>query len=203
MVAEIADVWKVSLPKIMDGVTGRGVWAALNASRPIVLEEGVFVLGVPMGTGDLVGHLRIPATQRLIESTVSQAAGTPLKLRIIDGTAPDDWAMAKRRDAERRRLQEAQMAKLKNELEAKTSWDTIYESLARRYAAVSNKSLPQNRARFYEEAIETVVEARKGMPNLDEQQERNFARCLERVSQYTEVPGTLVALDVLRRAGEL
>lgn len=203
MVAEIADVWKESLPQVLNGVTGRGVWAALNAARPVTMEEGVFVLGVPMGTGDLAGHLRVHATQRLIETTVASKMGQPVKVRIIDGIDLDDWNMVKRRDAERRRLQDAEMAKMRAELEAKTSWDTVYESLARRYAAIANKSLPQNRARFYEEAIEVVADARKAIAAFDEQQERNFARCLERVTQYTEVPSTLVARDVLKATGEL
>jgi len=75
--------------------------------------------------------------------------------------------------------------------------------LSRKYAAVANKSLPQNRARFFEEGVELVVEARKAQQNFDELQERNFARCLERLAQYAELPSAIVAREVLTRSGEL
>jgi vacuolar-type H+-ATPase subunit H len=88
-------------------------------------------------------------------------------------------------------------------MKARTSWDQVYEQLSRRWSAVGNKSLPQNRARFFEEAIEIVAEARKEMQSSDDMSERNFARCLERVAQYVEMPSTLVATLVLQRAGEL
>jgi hypothetical protein len=200
---DAAAIWKTTLPTVLNGVTGRGVWAALNAARAIAVDEGVLVLGVPTADQELAGHLRMPTTQRLIEVTASKHAGSNLRVRIIDGTTEEDYERAKRRDAERRRLQQAEMTKLRAEMEAKTSWETVYEQLSRRYAAVTNKSLPQNRARFFEEGAELVAEARKSMERHDELAERNFARCLERLAQYADIPSTIVAAEVLRRAGEL
>ena len=95
------------------------------------------------------------------------------------------------------------MVKMRAELESRTSWDTVYEQLSRRYAAVTNKSLPQNRARFFEEALELIAEARRTQATFDDIGERNFARCLERLAQYSEVPSTIVAIQVLQKSGEL
>ena len=201
--AQLAEVWRGALPKILQGVTGRGVWTALNGAVPITLEEGVFVLGVPPQDNALGAHLRLPSTSQLIERNVSQGLGSQIRLRVIDGTTTEDWELVKRRDVERRRLQEAELTKMKAELQAKTSWEGVYEQLSRRFASVSNRSLPQNRARFLEEAIAIVAEARKGQTEFDDLGERNFARCLERVAQYTEIPSAIVAKEVLSRAGEL
>jgi hypothetical protein len=201
--ADLAEVWNEALPTIRKGVTGMGVWAALNAARPVALEEGVFVMGLPHEDSALAAHLRIPHTQRLVETTVAGLLNAPVKLRVIEGTSTTDYELVKRRDAERRRLQEAEMTKLRAEMAGRTSWESVYEGLSRRYAAVSNKSLPQNRARFFEEAVELVAEARKGQENWDDASERSFARCIERLAQYSEVPSTLVAAQVLQRAGEL
>src|SRR5579862_4147862 len=151
--AQLAEVWRGALPKILQGVTGRGVWTALNGAVPITLEEGVFVLGVPPQDNALGAHLRLPSTSQLIERNVSQGLGSQIRLRVIDGTTTEDWELVKRRDVERRRLQEAELTKMKAELQAKTSWEGVYEQLSRRFASVSNRSLPQNRARFLEEAI--------------------------------------------------
>ncbi len=200
---DVVEIWKQALPPVLQGVTGRGVWTALNAVRPVVLEDGVLVLGLGFREGELAGHLRLPALSRLMESTVSTVIGSPTRVRVIDGSTVEDWEVVKRRDAERRRIHEAEMQKQRTELKAKSSWDTVYEQLSRRWAAVSNKSLPQNRARFFEEAVEIIAEARKNQGEYDELGERNFARCLERLSQYSELPSTLVAMTILQRAGEL
>ncbi len=195
--------WKEALPKIQNSVTGRGVWAALNAARPIAFEEGVLVLGVPHEDSELSGHLRIPSTKRIMELMLTEVAGSTVVVRIIDGTTQADLDIVKRRDGERRRLEDLEMAKMRAELSAKTSWDGIYEQLSRRFAAVTNKSLPQNRARFFEEAVELIANARKDQTTFDDLGERNFARCLERLAQYVEIPSTLVAHAILKRSEEL
>jgi hypothetical protein len=201
--ADVFELWKSALPKVVQSVTGRGVWAALNAAKPVALEDGLLVLGIAPQDSELTGHLRIHATQRVIETIVSQLHGSSLRVRIIDGTTIEDYEISKRRDVERRRLQEQEMAKMRTEMKARTSWDTVFEQLSRRYAAVPQKSLAQNRARFYEEAIELVVDARKEMTAIDDAAERSFARCIERIAQYVEIPTTVVALEILKRSGEL
>jgi hypothetical protein len=95
------------------------------------------------------------------------------------------------------------MTKMRAEMAARTSWDSVYDQLSKRWGAVGNKSLPQNRARFFEEAISVVADARREMASSDDMGERNFARCIERVAQYVEMPSTLVAMHILQRSGEL
>ncbi len=200
---DATQLWTEILPEVKKGVTGIGVWTALNTCKAVALEDGALVLGVPYELGELSGHLRVPQTKRLIDQLATQKLGTPTVVRIIDGVTAQDWELVKRKDAEARRMQEHAMSKMRAELEAKQSWESVYEQLSRRYAAVPNKSLPQNRARFYEEAVELIAEARKSQSEWDELGERNFARCLERLTQYAEVPSTQVAIDVLKRSGEL
>jgi hypothetical protein len=184
-------------------VTGRGVWAALNAVVPILLDDTVLVLGISPRDSELAGHLRIPSTKRLMDMAVAKVLGGTATVRIIDGTTSADYEVVKKRDAERRRMQEAELTKMRAEMSARTSWDSVYEQLARRYAAVNNRSLPQNRARFFEEAVALIAEARQSQETWDDMGERNFARCLERVAQYVEIPSTIVAHQVLLKAGEL
>ena len=140
--AQPADLWKDALPFIMNGVTGRGVWAALNAVQAVALEEDQLIVGIPHGDSELAGHLRLPQTKRIMEVAVSQVMGKPFGIRLIDGLRPEDYELAKRKDAERRRLQEAEMTKMRAEMAAKSTWESVYEQLSKRYAAVTNKSLP-------------------------------------------------------------
>ncbi|MBS1716580.1 MAG: hypothetical protein JSS72_02465 [Armatimonadetes bacterium] len=201
--SEVIQLWAQALPEIRKEVAGVGVWTALNTAKPLVLENDVVVLGLPHGQNALVGHLRVSATKRAMDQHLTRVAGKPTVARVIEGDSEHDWEMVKRRDEAAQKLQEQAMVKMRAELEARTNWESVYEQLSRRYAAIQNKSLPQNRARFFEEAVELIAEARKGQPNWDDLQERNFARCLERIGQYTDLPTTLVATIVLQRAGEL
>ncbi|MEA2551989.1 MAG: hypothetical protein QOJ65_165 [Fimbriimonadaceae bacterium] len=201
--AEVAEVWKEALPEIKNSVTGVGVWTALNHAQALALEDGNFFIGMPITMSDLAGHLRMPQTKRLMEQIIGKRIGQQITVRVIDGTATEDLERARRKDVEARRLQEQAMEKMRAEIQARSSWDGIYEQLSRRYAAVSNRSLPQNRARFYEEAVDLVAETRKSQETWDELGERNFARCIERIAQYVDLPSTMVAMQVLQRSGEL
>jgi hypothetical protein len=200
---ELAEVWNEALPTIKNGVTGVGVWTALNIARPIAFENGTLVLGLPHTEMELAGHLRMAMTKRLIETTVSSIMNAPIVARVIDGTDYADWEIEKRRDAEKQRLTEQSLAKMRAELNSRSNWEHIFEQLSRKYAAVTNKSLPQNKARFFEEAVAMLAEARQGQTSWDDLGERNFARCIERLAQYSEVPSTIVASFVLQKAGEL
>lgn len=201
--ADAAAIWTQALPTILQSVNGRGVWAALNAVKAIAYEDDNLVIGVPAADTELSGHLRLQQTKRIMEVMVSRVVGKQTGIRLIDGVTEQDYELAKKRDAEKRRLQEADMAKMRAELAAKSTWETVYEQLSRRFAAVNQKSLPQNRARFFEEAIELIAETRKEQTNYDDMGERNFARCIERLAQYTEIPSAIVAMRVLQRSGEL
>ena len=183
-------------------MTGVGVWTALNASVPLTIEDNTLVLGLPHAGNDLAGHLRLAQTRKLIETEVGRHFNQSLTLRVIEGTTLEDWATEKVRDAEKRKLNEQAMARARAATQAGTSWEGVYETLSRKFAETPNRSLPQNRARFYMEAVDIVATALRDTPITDDLAERNFARCIERVSQYAEVPSTLVAALVLQRSFE-
>lgn len=199
---DLAEVWSEVLPDIRKGVTGVGVWAALNTARPITLVDGVLVLGLPHNEAELAGHLRLAQTRRLIETEVGRAFEQTINLRIIEGTTQEDWETEQIRDREKRKLQEQALARAKAQVQAGTTWESVYDQLSRKFAETPNRSLPQNRAKFFLESIDIVVQALQETPITDDLAERNFARCLERIAQYSEVPSTLVAVKVLERSFE-
>lgn len=200
--SDMATAWSEALPEVRRGVTGVGVWAALNSSRPVVLEDDIFVLGVPNESSELSGHLKMVATKMLIEREMTGRMGRPIQLRVIEGISIEDWERVKRKEVEAKRLQEAALNRARAEIEARSSWELVYEQLTRAYSAIPNRSMPQARAKFYREAIDIVANATKTNPINDDLSERNYARCLERIAQYSEVPSVLVALAVLDRIGQ-
>jgi hypothetical protein len=110
-----------------------------------------------------------------------------------------EWETTKRRDEEARRLQDQAVARARAQSSAWTNWEGVYEQLGRLFASTPNKSLPQNRAKFYREALKVMLDAKRNQPGGDELSERNFARCIERVSQYSEIPSAVVAMHVLEQ----
>lgn len=197
---DLDSVWSEVLPDIRRGVTGVGVWSALNASKPVTVEDGMLVIGLPFESSELAGHLRLPHTRKIIEDMLGEAFEQKLTLRVIEGTTANDWATEKKRDAERRKLEEQALERARSKVKASSSWDAIYDQLSRKYAETPARSLPQNRARFLLWAVETVATALQETPVTDELSERNFARCLERIAQYAEIPSTLVAVQVLEKS---
>jgi len=185
--------WTEVMPQVKNAVTGVGLWTALNQSQAITVENGQFVIGVPQEAGDLAGHLRMQSTRILIEKYLAQKLGHTIQLRVIEGTDSQAWELVKRKDEEARRLQEAAIQKTKAEVQARSSWDSVYEQISRHYASFTNKTLPQNRAKFLTDALEIVVNGLKAHPVTDDLSERNYARCIERVAQYADLPSTMVA----------
>lgn len=202
MDADATQVWSDVLPEVKNGVTGVGVWQALNATIAVALEGNQFVIGLPPELGDLAGHLRLQQTKTLIERLVSQKAGTPVTLRVIDGTTVADWETTKRRDQEALRLQQQAVARQRAEIQARSNWETVYDQISRKFASLQNKSLPQVRAKFYEECVELMLESLKALPVNDENGERNYARCIERIATYADLPSTYVALTVIERSAK-
>lgn len=201
--SKLLDVWKEALPEIRNAVTGKNIWSALNSCRPVAIENGTLVIGLDLKDRELLGHLDASSVRRVIENEMSSRMGSPLTVRVIDGITDADWARHKRRDQEAERLREEARVKMRAEQSARSTWDTVYEQLARTFAAVTNKALPQNRAKFLEEAIKVVADARKDITDRDDLSERNFARCIDRVAQYSEAPAIVIAHMVLQRTEEI
>lgn len=191
--ADAVATWTEVMPQVKNAVTGVGLWTALNQSQAITIENGQFVIGVPQEAGDLAGHLRMQSTRILIEKYLAQKLGQTIQLRVIEGTDPQAWELVKRKDEEARRLQEAAIQKTKAEVQARSTWDSVYDQISRHYASFTNKTLPQNRAKFLADALDIVVAGLRAHPVVDDLSERNYARCIERVAQYADIPSTMVA----------
>ena len=199
--ADVQALWAEVLPEVKNSVTGVGVWSALNQAKPVVYENSTFVLGVPHEVSDLAGHLRMQQTRILIERMFGEKVEEQVTLRIIDGITLEDWELVKRKDAEAKRLQEQAIARQRAEIASRSSWDSVYDQISRKYASITNKSLPQNRAKFFSESVNLICESLKTMPINDDMAERNYARCIERVATYCELPSTYVALRIAEQSG--
>ncbi len=197
---DVTAVWNDALPKIREAVSGVGVWAALNAATPITFENGEFVIGLPPEESQLAGHLRVANTRRTLDVMISRALETQATVRIINGSSAREWEMEKRRDEERRRLQEAALTRERARIKSTSSWEELYVQLGRSFSQMQNRTLPQNRAQYLIDSINLLADALAETPVTDDASERSYARCIERVAQQADVPSTYVAHRVLDRA---
>lgn len=198
---DIYDAWNDSLEEIKRQVTGVNTWTALNMAVPVALEDGVFVLGLPRQETALIGHLRMAGTQRVIESELSKRLGSNVRLDLIEGITINDWEAKKRRDAEAEKVRARDSERYTHERMSAQAWEEVYESLSREYAATQNKAMPQFKADLLERCVRICAEA-VGARELDDAEHRNFARCLDRIGQYCDVPSAIVARLVLERTGK-
>jgi hypothetical protein len=201
--SELHGAWRNALDGIKREVTGRTVWVALDSVVPIAVEGEVAVLGVPPEQSTMLGHLRATPTKRAIQRHLSEQLGRSVAVQIISGDTLDAWEKVKEREAHVTRLQEKEYEKARTTRQKDMLWEGAYEELSRIFARVSNKGLPQRRARFLVEGVNAIVEATKEQGKLDEIGERNLARLIDRLATYAEVGSTQVGLMVLRELGEL
>ncbi len=196
------DVWNDAIEDIKKRVTGVTTWNALNVAVPVTFENGVFVLGFKAQDVGLMGHLRMAGTQRVIEQELEKRLGQRVTLQLLEGITINDWLAYKRRRAEAERIEKETAERETRRIMSYQSWEEVFEALSREYGSVGGKGMPQTKARLLEKCIQICVDAVQERA-MDEADERNLARCIDRVASYCEVPSTLVALLVLQRTNRL
>ncbi len=201
---DIEQIWKGTLEKIKVRLVMPGVWRAMEAARPLVIENGILVLGFPASRSHEGGLLKDSKTNNIIERALEEEAGQPLRLRTIEGETLDDWQTAKLRDEQATALQRAAAEKRRREQSADQGWDGIIERLTRQYADMPMRQLPQMQAIYLDEAIRLLADAARRLlgDSPAEADQRSFARALDRVADRTQVPAAIVAYLVRQKAAE-
>ena len=100
-----------------------------------------------------------------------------------------------------RKLLRAADEKRRVEAAADRTWDSVAEQVSRRYAGTPLRQLPQVRARYLQEAIRIISDGMDHLYNsetADELSERALSRVIERVATLMEMPGPMVAMELLR-----
>ncbi len=194
-------VWFRVVDEVKHRVIHPTLWKALEAGVPVIIEDGQFVVGFPMGTFHLAGHLTSLDHKNIIEATIAKYVGERLSLRIIEGGTLDDWQIVKVKEAHAAALREASARKRSDENSAVKVWDTVLEQVGRKYATMPNRQFAQSRAAYITEALKIVCEAMDRLipegQTPDVLTERAISRVLEKIAGLVEVPSTLVALELM------
>lgn len=198
----IRTVWNRVVDEVKHKVIHPTLWKALEASVAVTIEDGQFVVGFPMGTFHLSGNLMSLDHKNVIEASIAKYAGERLSLRIIEGGTTDDWQALKIKEAHAAALREAAALKHEDETSSVRVWDALLDQVARKYATIPFRQLPQSRAAYIADALRMISEAMDRLipagQEPDELTQRALGRVIEKVANLVEVPSTLVALELMR-----
>src|SRR5437016_3876834 len=98
--AQVERLWKGTTEKVKVRLVLPGVWRAMEAARPLIVEGDNLVLGFAPSRSHEGGLLMDSKNNNIIERALEEEAGRPLRVRIIEGESLDDWLAVQRRDVE-------------------------------------------------------------------------------------------------------
>lgn len=194
------DLWAKTVDMVKDRVNNRSLWETMEKTVGITIEDNTLIIGLDARLFNLAGHLNVSEHRNAIEQSVSQLAGRPMKVRVIEGTTLDDWVYTKKRDERVAAMRSATYEKRDRQEAEAQSWDSVYDYVSRAYSATPLRQLPQAKARYLTDMLYVISDAMERLypEEPDENTERLLARVIDRVAHSAEVPPTLVALELER-----
>lgn len=200
-VENIQQVWLQVVDIAKHRTVHPSFWRALEASSAVTTEDDYFVVGFPSPQYPMSSLLLSSENLNVIEKAIAEVTGQKMRLRVIEGTGLADWNMAKRREAAAEAARRAAEEKRKVELAAERTWDGVAEQVSRLYAGTPLRQFPQVRARYMQQAAAIISEGMDHLYNADspdELSERALSRVIEKAATLADVPGPVMALEVIR-----
>lgn len=193
-------LWAKTVEQVKLTVNHRSLWETLEKAVGIAIEDGILIVGMNARNFNEAGHMQTSEHRNAIETTASALAGQPLKIRVIEGDTPADWANTQVRDAKVAAMRTATYDRRDKEGAATQSWDHIYEHVAKSWSSLHGRQLPQIRSRYLKEMVGRIADELDRDPprDSDEHAQRLIARVIDRVAGNVEVPSTVVAFEVDR-----
>jgi hypothetical protein len=200
--ARLHELWSKTTETVKKIVIHPSLWKAMEVARPITVEDGVLILGFPVGTFNQSGHLLASNHKNAIEKVLAEFSGAPLTFRVIDGVEESDWQFAKERDEHVREIQAEASEKRAREESIIGAWDELYDRVTRLYAQLPLRQFPQRRALYVRQAVAAIADVMEELADQrhvnEELFERSIARAIDKVSTLANLPGTMVAVELLR-----
>lgn len=194
-------LWANSVELLKDRINNRSFWEALEATHPITIENDTLIIGLDSANFNRASHIQQSAHFNAIVRAVEERFNQPLKVRLIEGSSVADWEATKEREARLAALKQSpSVTNVPIPSALSDSWETLSERIARIYSGMPNRSLPQGKARYANEALYTLVEAMDTLyeEEGDETTERSLARILERIATASEIPAPVLAFELER-----
>lgn len=193
-------LWKYVTGRVKSEVTQPGLWRAMEAAKPVALEEDLLVLGFAPQDSHQGGLLQDVRYKNVIEQVLEQATRKRLRVHIMAGESLEEWEAYKAAQAEAGKLQQQAREQFLKTAEGGQTWEAVGEQLIRKFSGLRNRGLASVQGSYLGEAVDVLAEAYgRLMPaSPDEAQEREYSRALERVAERVNVPAAMIGLLVQR-----
>jgi hypothetical protein len=201
-------VWLQAAELVKDRVIAPTLYRALELPVGIAVDGDEFILGFANQDIPMAGHLRSAQHRAIIDQCVSEVLKRKVRVRIIEGTTPEDYEHHKQQVQARSATQVTVSAKREKERQVIAAWDEVGEQVTRLYARLHLRQLPQMRAEFMWAAFKIISDAVDLMgynEDSEEIQKRAVARVFEKFATVVEIPSTMLAFEFarLRKEGKL
>jgi len=202
----LEELWNMTVQEVKERNFFPPFWQALDAAVPLSLEEDHIVLGFKPGTFHLRSHIETGSNRVLIEEVLSKLLGKPYTLRVVEASSEEEWQMVKEREQRVEEVEVEEFARRKGTMGILREWENFILELHRAYSSLPQRSLPQVRAAFLYQVMPRILAKKKELYAEDEASketnEKAFARLLDRLASWTDIPNTIIALELLKREKE-
>lgn len=201
---DLGAIWEQAREKLLDnmGDFNRSLWDAANTAEALVLDDDVFVLGIPPGKMALGSHLTSTANGPLVRKSIEEVVGRPVEVELVEGTSAEAWENEKERRRLREEMAQRQQQRQRETAGARAIWGSLYEELGRLFGSVRERRFPVARAKMFGKALLAMRDAEEKAhaeePGAEDVHEEQLNRNISRISSLAEVPETIVAVEYLR-----
>lgn len=198
---DLTAYWQRVTAALKEKVLSPSLWRALERAQPILVENDQFVVGFPVAAATEAHLLMDNRHKNMAEQVLTQLAGRPLTLRVIEGTTSDDWQVVLANEREAARLRQAAREKPAARSDA-AGWEGVGEQLVRKFGATQNRQLPNVMAGFLDHVVDELAKAYPQIMGDSEPPDvelRNYSRVLERLSDRVGLPAALIGYLVIQR----
>ena len=194
-------VWKEVVDVIMLRSDRVGPFQlALQAARPLALEEDRIILGFHGADQRSGAYLDVAADRRRLLSALQLVMGREFGYRYIQGDNQEDWERIKAGEA-RVTSRTSRTASLLGPERSEGPWEELMIRLSLTYNGLPKRQYPQIRAEFLLQAVEWLceAEAKACAAGIDQDTNtRSLAKAIERLAGLTEVAPVIVAMELAR-----
>lgn len=193
-------LWPRAVNLVKDKTTSRSFWQALEKTVALAVLDDTLIVGLNARYANEAGAINTSLHKTAILRALSEVNGRQLGFRLIEGDTEADWVMTQDRDARVAAMRAATYSRKDQAAADAQGWDGIYEQVARAWSAATLRALPQTKARYLSDMLYVLIDAidQYSPEASDEATECHIARVIDRIATNSEVPATLVALEVER-----